>query len=149
MTNEELKNQILELRLKDLTPDAFDLLFNFAFAKVVTAEGILTKKDVPQKEKISKKIIQKKPAKTTVPKKVNKSFKQALEEFRNGEKPPTKNARALQILGENPTGLKASELAEKLEDEVRLIYPLLSNLKREGKVVAKDGTYFAVRSNGE
>ena len=147
MTNEQVRQQLMELKLKDLTPDAFDLLFNFAFAKVVI-EGVLTTKDLPKVEKQTKKIVQKKPA-TKKPSKKAQTFDEALNVFRNGEKPPTKNARALKILGETPTGLKATELAERLEDEVRLIYPLLSNLKREGKVVAKDGTYFAVRSNGE
>lgn len=140
MTNEQVRQQLMELKLKDLTPDTFDLLFNHAFAKVfqdASLQGVLT---VIERERGVKTIIEKKPATSRKPKPAPKKAEG------NGAEPKgeTKSAKALWVLRQYPEGLKAGEIAELTADKKNLVYPMLSNLKTKGQVVLHNGRYFAV-----
>lgn len=131
MTNEQVRNQLMELRLKDLTPDAFDLLFNFAFFKVFENGSL-----AGVGSQAATKIIQKKPATSRKP-------KPKKAETVSEPKGETKSAKALWVLRQYTDGLKAAEIAELTNDKTNLVYPMLSNLKSQGKVVYKDGRYYA------
>lgn len=140
LTNEQVRQQLMELKLKDLTPDTFDLLFNHAFAKVfqdASLEGVLKVIKATQ-------IIQKKPATSRKPKPAPKP-KKAKAVDGTEPKGNTKSERALWVIRQHAEGLKASQIAELTNDKKNLVYPMLSNLKNQGKIVLHNGHYFAVQ----
>lgn len=126
MSIETFKKQLMECKLKDLTPEAFDVLFRYAFGSLSQPKPLIAAES-PYGMHVDD---------------MADAVAVAAFQVRPPSKPPTKNARALAALSNHPKGLTAAELADYLSEEVRLIYPLLSNLKREGKVRWKDGVYF-------